>query len=103
MHHHLHHEPLILLSKYLIPFEIIEHHFARAHGHGGQNVNKVETKVQLRVEIQKLPLPVELLQKLLRKFPHGHIEVCDQTTRHQHENYELALKKLQHVLEENLK
>lgn len=103
MNRHIHHDPVLILDKYEIPFGIIGHNFTHAHGHGGQNVNKVATKVQLKVEIAKLPLPEEMRTKLLQKFPHGHLEVSDQTTRHQHENYAHALKKLKHLIEENLK
>jgi len=100
---HRHHNPILIFEKYEIPFGIIGHHFTHAHGHGGENINKVATKVQLRVEIAKLPLPTEMRLCLIRKFPHEHIEVSDQTTRYQHENYACALKKLKHTIEENLK
>ncbi len=103
MNRHIHHEPIYLLDKYELTLDKIEHHFTHAHGHGGQNINKVATKVQLRVEINQLPLPQEMREKLLRKFPQGHVEVNDQTTRHQHENMKNALKKLKHLIEENLK
>ena len=93
---------LTILDKHQIPSRFLEKYFTHAHGHGGQNVNKVATKVQLKFIIDHSPLPEEIKVKLKEKFPHGHIEVSCQDTRHQHRNLEIAYKKMEDLINESL-
>lgn len=44
----------------------VEFQFIRSGGPGGQNVNKVATAVQLRFDLKKSGLPVELQERLIR-------------------------------------
>jgi ribosome-associated protein len=77
---------------------------SRSSGPGGQNVNKIESKVTVRFsianssffkEIEKATLIVKLGKKLI---DNDIIQIMCQETRSQLKNKELALKKLQETV-----
>ncbi len=81
---------------------------SRSGGKGGQNVNKVESKVELIFNIEDSLALRETQKKTLllshsTKIKHGEIRLISQASRSQIENKEKALIKLLVLLEELLK
>ncbi|PYQ06721.1 MAG: aminoacyl-tRNA hydrolase [Acidobacteria bacterium] len=87
-----------------VPGSALSFRAVRASGPGGQNVNKVASKVELRVDLALVeglsPAARERLQALAgsRLDADGRLLVVSQRTRDQHRNLEDAREKVRHIL-----
>ena len=82
---------------------------SKSSGPGGQNVNKVNTKVEVRLNIEKSNLlsddeKILLLEKISNKINKlGELIVTSQSERTQLQNKEKAIEKLNLLIEKALK
>lgn len=94
--------------KSLVPISEISEHFSRSSGKGGQNVNKLSTKAEVRWNIdtsekftpeEKEKIKLVLANKINKK---GDLFVVSQEERSQLQNRERAIERLNNLIESAL-
>ena len=97
---------LIVNSRIRIPMSEFSFSYMRSSGPGGQNVNKVSTKVRLRWGVLESPsLPRTVKERFSTKYgrrmtAQGEILITSQRTRDRSRNVDDCLKKLREMLSE---
>ena len=101
-------DPIRVTEAVLIPASAVTIAFARSSGPGGQNVNKVESKVVLRLDVDAVRGLDDASRARLRTLAgtrtggDGWIQITSQRTRDQHRNLEDAREKARALVERSL-
>lgn len=97
-------EPLIINETITIPAAELDWAAARASGPGGQNVNKVSSKVELRFFLSTTKSLTDPVKTRLRQMagsrltPEGDLLIVCQVHREQHRNLEEACERLRGLI-----
>ena len=98
---------LELLHGVLVPAQLLRAVTSRSGGPGGQNVNKVETKVTIELDVESLPLDEAdkalVRERLATRISRaGVLRVTSQAERSQSANRDRALARMEEVLRDAL-
>jgi ribosome-associated protein len=98
-------ESYIIISYTIkIPHSELQFKTSRSGGPGGQNVNKLETRVELIFDLLNSPSIPDLIRQRLLKNLSSHLDstgllhIITQDTRSQWKNKQLAINRLVHLL-----
>ncbi len=91
----------------VVPADLLRAVFSRSGGPGGQNVNKVETRVTIEVDVDALPLPEDRRARVRERLAsrinrEGVLRVTSQVARSQSDNRDRALARMEELLRESL-
>ena len=91
----------------VVPADLLRAVFSRSGGPGGQNVNKVETRVTIEVDVDALPLPEDRKARVRERLGSrinrdGVLRVTSQVARSQSDNRDRALARMEELLRDSL-
>jgi len=95
------------LGTVIVPAQLLRAVTSRSGGPGGQNVNKVETRVTIEVDVDAIPVDDEKKQRIRSKLAgrinrEGVLRVTSQAERSQLANRDRALARLEELLRDAL-
>ena len=98
---------LDLGDSIIVPADLLRAITSRSGGPGGQNVNKVETRVTIEVDVDALPLPDDRKARVRERLASrinrdGVLRVTSQVARSQSDNRDRALARMEELLRESL-
>jgi ribosome-associated protein len=102
-------DDIVVNSALTIPLSELSFRFSRSGGPGGQNVNKVSTRVEIEFDVRRSPsLSEAQRQRLLRKLEQrldsdGVLRIQVDDSRSQWQNRQIAVERLVDILSEALK
>ena len=90
-----------------VPAALLRAETSRSGGPGGQNVNKLETRVTIAVDVDALPLPDDRKQRIRERLSgrinrEGTLRVTSQAERSQLANRDRALARMEELLRDAL-
>ncbi len=91
----------LVVGSLTIPASELEERFETSGGPGGQHANRSETTVRLRFRVSESSLPIEVREKLVSRLGDV-VEVSAAESRSQHQNREMARRRLAARIEEAL-
>ena len=100
---------VVISPSLKIPFAELQFRTSRSGGPGGQNVNKLETRVELLFDVARSPsLPENIRQRLLHYLSRqldssGVLRIVVQESRSQWMNKQLAVEKFTAILKSAIK
>ena len=100
---------IVISHEIHIPLSEIIFRTSRSGGPGGQNVNKLETRVEVIFDVEHSPsIPDELRRRIMKNLSSqldssGLLHVVSQDTRSQWKNKQLAIERLSAVLKSALR
>jgi ribosome-associated protein len=100
---------ILIIKGLSIPLSALKFQFSRSGGHGGQNVNKVETRVELLFDVEDSTSFTEQQRELIQENlssridENGILHIVAQKSRYQWHNRQHAIRRFIELLQKALR